>query len=61
MSNKNIEVVLNIFDIKRAEKLMGEAIGELTEKKINELPIKYRREVCEEMLQIKNNKKNIPK
>lgn len=54
MSKKSMEVVLNISDNKRAENLMGEAIAELIEKKINELPIKYRVEVCEEILQIKN-------
>lgn len=53
MNTQKIDVVLNIPDIEIAEKLMGKALAELINNRINRLPIEYRKEACEQILNTK--------
>jgi len=56
MKTQKVEVVMNIPDIKVVEKLVGKALAQLIDDKVNKLPIEHRREICEGILNI--GKKN---
>jgi len=52
MKAQNIEIMINIPDIKVTKKSMGKSVAQLIIDKINTFPIEYRLEVYEEILKI---------